>query len=109
MTDPLDQPEEEPTYALAVPFVVRKTQGGPYDDTSFVAGFACGDIDRALTAIAAAGGNRATFTVRTDLVRQVELSAMYRGFPTVTAVVDAELPEWSTVTFARDAEELTTP
>jgi hypothetical protein len=98
VTDPLDQPETE-GYALAVPFVVCASQGGPFDDDAFVAGFQAGEIDKTLTVAAAAGANRATFTVRTTLVRQAELLAMNRGFPAMTTVECDETPEWTLMTF----------
>lgn len=98
MTDDQDRPEEG-GYALAVPFVVCASKGGPFDDEAFVAGYQCGDIDRALTAIAAAGGNRAEFTVRSVLVHQLELLAMYRGFPSTTVREFEEAPEWTLMTF----------
>jgi len=107
--DPADQPEE-PTWGLVVPFTACTSKGGPYEDQAFVAGFQCGEIDKALTVIAAAGGERATFTVRTPLVPQLELLAMNRGFPVMAAIVVEDYPEWTVVGFATsnasaDAEE----
>ncbi len=105
MTDPLDLPEPDGQMSLLDPFVACKSQGGPYDDDPFVAGVQVGQIDRALTVAAAAGADRLTFTARTDLIRQLELCGMARGFPVVTAVqVEATeeypaMPEWSHVTF----------
>lgn len=95
-TDDLDRPEED-GYALAVPFVVCTSNGGPYDDDAFVAGFQAGTVDQSLKSIAAAGGDGAVFTVRTDLVKQLELLAMYRGFPKIEATEIDE--EWSTIEF----------
>lgn len=104
MTDPLDQPGEDAGYALVYPFVVCRSQGGPYEDAPFVAGVQFGQIDRALEVIAAAGGDRLSVTVYTALVPQIELAAMARGFPTVVAEQVEEtadhpaMPEWSHVT-----------
>lgn len=100
---------------LVVPFIVCRSKGGPYDDDSFVAGFQAGEIDKALAVALAAGLDRATFTVRTALVAQLELIAMHRGFPVVTAVEVGEtpeydaMPEWSFVTFATRADPGGTP
>jgi hypothetical protein len=100
------QPEPE-TWGLVVPFVVCASKGGPYDDDSFTAGFAAGEIDKALTVLAAAGGDRLRTTVRTALVRQIELLAMNRGFPVMTAAeVEATedydaMPEWSVIEISR--------
>ncbi len=99
MTDDQDRPEDD-GYSLVVPFVACTSKGGPYDDDAFVAGFQCGEIDRTLTALAAVGGSRATFTVYASLVGQLELVAMNRGFPVVTVEECAEASEWVQVTFA---------
>ena len=86
-------------HSLAVPFVVCTSAGGPFDDDAFVAGFQCGDIDRALKVAAANDSDGATFTVRSELVRQLELHAMYRGFPSVEVTELDE--EWSKIEFRR--------
>ncbi len=104
MTDDLDRPEED-GYSLAVPFIACNSQGGPYDDNAFVAGFQCGEIDRALKAIEAAGGNSAEFTVYTPLVKQVELLGMNRGFPVMTADTFDDTPEWTHVRFSASKEQ----
>lgn len=99
MTMPDDQPMPE-TWSLVIPFVACKSQGGRYDDDSFVAGYQAGEVARTLAVHAASNGTRATFTVRTDLLRQVELVAMSHGFP---AMEHAEHDGgWSTVTFSRE-------
>lgn len=106
MTDPMDQPEDE-TYSLVFPFTACVSQGGPYDDDSFVAGVQLGRIDSALETAALIGAKRLSFTVRTALVKNLELCGMARGFPLVTfsEVEEAEdhpaMPEWSFMTFDR--------
>lgn len=89
-------------YSLVLPFVVTQSHGGPYEDTAFVAGYQCGEIARAL-AVAAALNSSATslrFTVRSDLVPQLELIAMNAGFPSVAAEASDAWPEWTTITFS---------
>lgn len=109
MTDPLDQPEDE-GYDLLYPFICVTSKGGPYDDDAFTAGMAVGQIDRALTVALAAGADRFRTTVRTDLVPQLELVGMARGFPVVVAeqVEESEghpaMPEWSLITFLTEAD-----
>lgn len=104
--DPMDQPEDdEPEYELVYPFVACASQGGPYDDDAFVAGVQLGRIDQALQVAAALGTNQlGPVTIRTSLVRQVELAGMARGFPVLTKDDTYESweagPEWVTVTFA---------
>jgi hypothetical protein len=96
--DPADEPEAE-GYDLVVPFIACLSQGGPYDDDSFVAGFQAGRVDQALAAGAAVGATEVAITVLTPLVKQLDLIAMNRGFPIVVADVAAEVPEWSHVVF----------
>lgn len=104
MSDELDQPEQD-TYGLVVPFIVCQTAGGPFEDEAFVAGFQCGEIDKALAVAAVANASTVTFpTVRTALAKQVELLAMNRGFPVMTVTESEEYPEWCSVTFERGAE-----
>lgn len=101
MTDPLDQPEDE-GLTLAVPFVVCVSEGGPYEDDAFCAGFQAGEIDRALDMGAASRAETVAFPmVRTALLKQLELLAMNRGYPAVKADVSEEWPEWCDVTFSR--------
>lgn len=97
-----DQPQDDDGYELAVPFILCSSQNGPFDDEAFVAGFQCGEVDRALTVVAAAGGSRFTATVYTASIRQLELFAMNRGFPGVA--VDRHDDTWSTVTFMSTAD-----
>lgn len=105
LPDPMDQPEDE-GMELAVPFIVCQSQGGPYEDESFVAGYQAGRIDMALAAAASVGAKSATYTVMTTLVKQLELIGMHRGFPNVTAEQPEEAPEWSFVTFSASEEAL---
>lgn len=108
MHDPLDQPDDDQSWGLVIPFIVCTSQGGPYQDEAFVAGFQAGQLDQRLAMLALAGGQRTTAMVRTALVPLLELIAMNRGFPTVTAEpVQADpdrdtpaMPDWSTITFA---------
>ena len=84
MGDPMDQPEDE-GMSLVFPFVVCQSNGGPYDDDAFTAGYQCGQIDRSLAAAAAVGATSMTCTVYTTLIKQLELVAMNRGFSNVDA------------------------
>jgi hypothetical protein len=100
--DELDQPEEI-GYDLVFPFVVCQSQGGPYEDEAFVAGYQAGQIDKALAAVAAGEGTEAKFTVRSGLVPQLELIAMNRGFPVMVAEPWEQHPEeWTFVTFSTE-------
>lgn len=67
--------------SLVLPFVVCHSNGGPYDDISFTAGWWCGYIDTALDA-APAECQRLVFPVGIPdtLGPQLDLIAMHRGF-----------------------------
>lgn len=104
-------PDDEPqpmAMTLVVPFVVCASNGGPYDDESFAAGFQAGVVDRMLAVALGVGAERVSvpFAVRTALVRQLELIGMHRYFPIVEVAEIEEspdypaMPEWSLVTFS---------
>jgi hypothetical protein len=98
MPHPLDEPEGD-GYELLVPFVACVSQGGPFDDNSFVAGFQAGQLDQALAAAAVVTATEVVVMTFTALTRQLELIAMRRGFPLMTAEVVEAAPEWSNITF----------
>jgi hypothetical protein len=84
--------------------VVCQSNGGPYEDEAFVAGFQAGEISQALRAAKAAGAFRLVRTVRTDVVKQLDLIAMDAGFTLrVTEVEETEdhpaMPEWTFAIF----------
>lgn len=88
-------------WELGVPFVACRTQGGPYDDDSFVAGFQAGRIDARLTVASVVGANHVVEVAYTRLRKQIDLLAMSHGY-TVDPVVDRE---WTTYSFLLDVEE----
>lgn len=89
-------------YGLVMPFVVCATNGGPYDDAAFVAGYAAGTIDARL---AMHDPVIAQTAVRTDLLPQLDLIAMRHGY-TMTSEPWGEAPaEWTMVTFHDDGPE----
>jgi hypothetical protein len=88
--DPLDQPEEE-AWKLAVPFVACASEGGPYEDDAFCAGFEAGRIAMALESAIMANADRVRWTVLKTLVKQLDLIAMNAGF--VMTVAEAEVED----------------
>jgi hypothetical protein len=106
--NPEDEPQDD-GWHCAVPFVVCRSQGGPYDDDAFVAGYHAGQIGQALTTAATVGACRLRFTVRTEMVKQLDLIAMDRGFTLTAAPVEETedhdaMPDWTYATFeATDA------
>lgn len=103
MTDEQDRPEEE-GYGLLYPFTCVTSVGGRYDDDAFVAGVAVGRIDMGLELACLTGANRYRVVARTDLVKQLDLVGMARGWPILQSSADAEYPEWSVVQFFKELE-----
>jgi hypothetical protein len=97
--DPLDQPEEESAAELVMPFVTVASEGGPHDDTSYVAGWECGAVDARLQLCAAVSAEPLPTVVQTVNLPQLDLVAMRHGY-VMTPRPDLEIPEWSHVTFA---------
>lgn len=66
---------------LVMPFVVCRSNGGPFDDRSFTAGWWCGYIDTVLDS-APAECPRLVFPVGIPMAvaPQLDLVAMHRGF-----------------------------
>lgn len=93
-------------YGLLYPFLAVESKGGPYPDVAFVAGAQLGRVDQVLES-APAATKEVSATVYTELVTTLELAAMARGFPVMTAkTIEATdqypaMPEWSVVTFRR--------
>lgn len=84
---------------LLFPFVVCVSNGGPFDDQAFAAGYECGQIASRLAA-----GRHVLLqeVVRTPNVPQLDLIAMHYGYTLASVVPWPEAPdEWSLVTFRR--------
>jgi hypothetical protein len=100
-----DQPDEG--MELVMPFVCVRSKGGPFDDEAFAAGWACGDLDRALAFAEVSNGlteyHHGTF--RTALKEQADLIAMKHGFNSVVFEVAEGWPEWGSITIRRDLGE----
>ena len=86
----------EPDYDLYLPFVCVESDGGPYEDRAFAAGWQCGEIAALL---ASAGDQIATFDtiVYRGVAAQLDLVAMDRGF--VCTTEDTDEDDWVHVTF----------
>jgi hypothetical protein len=95
--------DEDDGHDLVMPFVACVSNGGPFDDDAFTAGYQAGLLDKALEVLAAAGASELPATVFTPLLPQLDLVAMRHGFQ-LTAVPAEDTGTWSFVTFRR-AEE----
>jgi len=78
MTD--DNDDAEVTWMPVMPFVVCKSQGGPYDDDSFVAGWELGRLDAELPHYAALGFGSITKLAHSATRPQIDLVAMKHGW-----------------------------
>lgn len=72
--------DDDDELRLVYPFVVCASEGGPYDDESFVAGVQFGQLMERLNHVS--GWEQATVltTIRDTLEAQVDLLAMDAGF-----------------------------
>ena len=68
-------PDNESEYGLVMPFVVCASQGGPYDDRAFVAGWECGALDQVLAVLRPYGATINRW-VKPELLPQLDLIAM---------------------------------
>lgn len=91
--------DEDEGYELVMPFVACRSQGGDFDDDSFVAGYQAGKIDMALTIIVAAGGDEHCCTVDSRLARQLDLIALKHNF--LVKIEETGTDGWSYATFRR--------
>jgi len=86
-----------------MPFVVCKSQGGPYDDDSFVAGFELGRLDAQLPMYAALGFGSLSRLAHAETLPQVELVTMRYGYR--VRYVSEEQDGWVTVDLDRVEDE----
>ena len=97
-------PGHEHDFEPVVPFVVVESKGGPYDDQSFVAGYAMGEIDAKLAVANSLGLPRVDLPiVRRALLPQLELHGMRYDYP---VLIDISGPpndpeEWCAVALTR--------
>jgi hypothetical protein len=100
VTDPAP---EEAGYELVMPFVVCASQGGPYEDQAFVAGYRLGLLSAELEE-AEGHEDSEVFPLPVAAVRpadlpQVDLLAMRYGFTTRAEPWPDAPQEWYTVRF----------
>lgn len=103
--DSFDAPDGD-QYSLVMPFVVCRSQGGPYDDDSFVAGVVFGQHNAQLErgGVIDNGVIKPGFPVPTPLVAQLDLLAMSHSYTLTAEPVDG-MDEWTQVTYTPNAEE----
>ena len=87
---------DESEMTLVMPFVVCQTNGGPYEDLAFAAGWELGKLDAQL----AAKPVSLTSTIRSASLPQGDLLAMHHGY-SMRSEESADVPEWCVVAFFR--------
>lgn len=73
----------QPGYELIMPFLPVRSNGGPYDDTAYAAGFEMGALDGLLAAVTrATGGTHGPYEVSIHAQNrdQADLVAMRYGY-----------------------------
>lgn len=80
--------QEGSSYRLVMPFVLTKSNGGPYDDKAFTAGMACGQLWTELQVLAAHGAQPRPRYVRPEHIPQMDLIAMHYGYTLKAGPVD---------------------
>lgn len=79
---------EDAGYNLVMPFVIVKSNGGPYDDAAFVAGANCGQLMAELKTLAAHRAVPPQRWMRLELLPQIDLIAMRYGYKLRLSEID---------------------
>lgn len=94
----MSEPTPESEYTAVMPFVLCKTNGGPYDDSAFVAGATCGALNEELRVLALSRAIPRERYINAAYLPQVDLIAMRHGY--TTSLGDLDKPSgWQVVTF----------
>jgi hypothetical protein len=83
---------------MEMPFILVKSEGGPYDDDSFAAGFTAG---RLFSMPANLLVIESPHTVHRELLPQLDLVAMHHGLTTVVEEIGDDA--WVTIAFFEPA------
>jgi hypothetical protein len=75
-----EQPQDESTYGLVMPFVTCKSRGGPHDDASYVAGYEMGVLNRDLALTRFLGTLPGVKQIHAENVPQADLIAMRNSY-----------------------------
>lgn len=75
-------------------FIMCKSEGGPYDDASFIAGFYCGVVDRALLSNPRFASQA---WLPTEILPQIDLIAMRHDY--LTQIIQQDYSGYSLILF----------
>lgn len=95
---------DEGAFELAMPFVLTKSQGGPYDDEAFAAGMACGQLWTELRTLANHAATPRPRYVMPEHVPQIDLIAMHYGYTLKPGEIDVD-SGWQRIDFGPDYSE----
>jgi len=93
-------------YELVMPFRICKSQGGPYDDESFVAGWRLALLDRDLADRAVDRIPMTGVSLRPADMPQVDLIAMKHGYGVASEPWNDAPDDWLLVDFMRESSEV---
>jgi hypothetical protein len=88
----------EGEYAPVMPFVLCKSNGGPFDDAAFVAGATCGALIEELRMLRLTAAIPRERYMDARYLPQVDLIAMAHGYAVTLGDLD-EASGWQAVTF----------
>lgn len=101
---PDEGPDEGHEMELVLPFVATESHGGPYQDESFVAGYATAQLDLVLQLAAGALVTSLEAMVRVALVPQLDLIGMRWGYTTSAEPILGN-PDWCRICFTTASGE----
>jgi hypothetical protein len=90
--------DHEVSYEIVMPFVVCASNGGPFEDSAWVAGYEMGLLAAELRSTTESVIER---TVRTANVPQADLLGMDTGFDVESRPAEISGEEWSYVRFTK--------
>lgn len=96
-----DDEQSEPRWVLLMPFIVVASEGGPYEDAAYSAGWEAGQVDHQAATLAVGGSIEAT--VHVENLPQIDLVAMRRGCTVGQQPVDG-YPGWAWVRLTKNVE-----
>lgn len=90
----MSTPEGDESWSLVMPLIAVRSNGGEYDDASFVAGSYLASISHALKSLPQFGITTYEYYVGPALVPQLDLLAMHLGYRLETEPWDEHPDEW---------------
>lgn len=98
--------DDQETFEMIMPLVVCQSNGGPYDDLSFVVGMRYAEINLALGTLPAFGILDYSLWVERELAPQLDLLAMHHGYTVTFEECEVEecMGDWVQANFVKIIE-----